>query len=209
MPAAMSPLTVYAPLTRVYCPDTPFPIVMAHIRLAVSEFCMNTRLWRETVTQNVSGNPHDITTADGVEIHQIERCEFDGRRLAPVMDHDVEPNDRTTFGTPRCFSQTRPDQIAVYPFTGGTYSLTLILKLSAVGAEGVANEGPTFIAQHYAEAISRGAAARILMIPGQPWSDGAAAQMHRIEFDRLTAGAAQTATVGQQGAALRTKPMWM
>ena len=71
------------------------------------------------------------------------------------------------------------------------------------------NVVPEFMLIQHAEKLAWGALARILAIPRQPFSDGAAAEVYRARFTEACANL-QSATIrGQQRAPMRTKPMWM
>lgn len=185
------------------CPE---PVASAGIRAAAIEFCERTRLWRDsdkiTLTE---ANCNVIAVPYGAVLHEIESARFNGLPLEPVslswLDDEIVDWRNKTASAGKWITQTEPDTLAVIPACDGTLDLSLILKPS-----NEAETLPDFMINAHARALSDGALAEILTIPGQPFYNPDLAMFHsnrfRAELDRLF----NASIKGQQRATTRTKP---
>src|SRR5471032_2344557 len=116
----MNTVDLDAFLTKVlpYAPGCPEPTAFEHIRDAAAEFCEETKLWRFEQEFTLGDDPNFCATPTDAVIHDIERCDFNGRRLLPAgvewLD-DRYPTWRSDTnlwtGQPQWFTQTEPDTI--------------------------------------------------------------------------------------------------
>lgn len=196
-------------LTKVlpFAPGCPEPTAIEHIRNAAIEFCEETRLWRFEDTFDVGNDPNVVCVPHGAVIQDIERCDFEGRKLEPVgigwLDEHYPRwrSDEFNMGAePRYFTQMFPDTVRVVPSKQGRVKVWLRLK-PAEDAEQV----PDFIATQHRNMIGWGALASILMLPNQTFSDPNRAAYFQARFDQSLGRKSKLKATGQQRAPIRTK----
>lgn len=200
-------------LTKVlpFAPGCPEPTAFEHIRNAAMEFCEETKLWRAEDTFDVGDDPNVMCVPQGAVIHEIERCDFNGKRLEPAsvgfLD-DTHPDWRSDEfrldGVPRFFTQVCPDTVRVVPHQQGRLKVFLRLK-PAEDAEQL----PDFIATQHRSLIGWGALASILMVPGQPFTDPSRAVYFQAKFDQALGRKSKLQAAGQQRAPIRTKASFL
>jgi hypothetical protein len=190
------------------CPGVPEPVAFEHIRNAAIEFCEETKLWRYEDTFELTGEPEFVCVPAGAVIHDIERVDFNGRKLTPAtvgwLD-DTRPDWRSDAnlltGEPDCFTQTQPDTIRLVPLPStGTAKVYLRLKPSED-----ADQLPDFIASQHRALIGWGAVAGILMLPNQTFSDPNRATYYQGRFDAGLGRSSKRQAAGQQRGRIRMK----
>lgn len=196
-------------LTKVlpFAPGCPEPTAFEHIRNAAMEFCEETKLWRFEDTFEVGDDPNVVCVPQGAVIHEIERCDFNGKRLEPVgigwLDEhhpDWRSDEFRLDGVPRYFTQVCPDTVRVVPHQHGRLKVWLRLKPSEE-----ADQLPDFIAAQHRNLIGWGALAGILMLPNQTFSDPNRATYFQGKFDQGIGRKSKLQATGQQRAPIRTK----
>lgn len=203
----MTDLEDFLPKVLPFAPGCPEPTAFEHIRNAAMEFCEETKLWRAEDTFDVGDDPNVVCTPQGAVIHQIERCDFDGKRLDPagigwLDEHhpDWRSDEFKLEGRPQYFTQICPDTVRVVPHQQGRLKVWLRLKPSED-----ADQLPDFIAAQHRNLIGWGALAGILMLPNQPFSDPNRATYFQGKFDQALGRKSKLQATGQQRAPIRTK----
>ena len=202
----MSALDDFLTKVRPWAPGVPDPVAYDAIRSAAIEFCERTRLWRYEDTYPVSASDAgEIFAPVGAVLHDIEAVEFDGRKLRPITTVDLDakvPRWRTdpVIGLPEWYTQIEQNAIRIVPPQDGEVYVCLRLK-----PDPAANDIPDFIAREYREVIGWGALGRLLMIPGQSYSNPDMAQYYKSLFDQKIDRLSTKGTTGQQNAPKRTK----
>lgn len=207
----MTDIEEFLPKVLPYAPGCPEPTAIEHLRNAAIEFCEETKLWRFDDTLETGDDPNVVCTPSGAVIHQIERCDFNGKRLEPAsvgfLD-DAHPDWRSDEfrldGVPRFFTQVCPDTVRVVPHQQGRLKVFLRLK-PAEDAEQL----PDFIATQHRSLIGWGALASILMVPGQPFTDPSRAVYFQAKFDQALGRKSKLQAAGQQRAPIRTKASFL
>jgi|SaaInl25SG_5_DNA_1037380.scaffolds.fasta_scaffold00196_12 hypothetical protein len=181
MTAPTIPISVFDSFVLPFAQQAPRPLVSKFVRLAAIEFCERTRCWREIVTVNVTDQNAAIVAPDHASIHEIEEATFDGRPLTPTQFTDTTLMERQEEGHPRYITQTHPNTVALIPFEAGSLTLSLFLKpRSETQMRSLVVSGqtvdrydvvPEFMFNQYAQKIADGALARLLMVPGQAFSN--------------------------------------
>lgn len=198
-------------LTKVlpFAPGCPEPTAFEHLRNAAQDFCETTRLWRFEDTFDLGDDPNVMCTPTDAVIHEIERCDFNGRRLDPAsLDwlDDRYPRWRSETdewtGAPQWFTQIDRGTVRVVPrpLESGKVKVWLRLKPSD-DAETL----PDFIANEYSTLIGWGAIASILMLPNQTFSAPDRAVYFQGKFDQGIGRNQKQGTSGQQRAPIRVK----
>lgn len=190
-----------------YAPGCPEPVALEHIRNAAIEFCEETKLWRFDDAFDLGEEPNLMCTPQGAVIHQIERCDFDGRTLEPraidwLDQHCPEwRSEKPLAGQPQYFTQIHPNTIRVVPHQPGRVKVWLRLKPSED-----ADQIPSFIAAEHKSVIGWGALSEILLLPGQPFTSLDAAALFRTRFNAALGRTSKRQSTGQQRAPIRTVP---
>ncbi|MCA1490086.1 hypothetical protein I6F11_04030 [Ensifer sp. NBAIM29] len=195
----------FLPQVLLYAPNCSDLVAYRFIREAARELCQRTNAWRESDEVTVSTPDCEaVSTISDADIHLIQRAELDGIKLTPTtvawLD-DNRPGWETSSdeeAQARWITQVRPDTVTVYPRVSGSLTTRLVLKpsLSALTL-------PRFLLDQWGTEIGKGAAGRILLLPGN--ENAAFGQALISEFNARLDTEAIRATKGQQGARLRTK----
>jgi hypothetical protein len=192
MTAPTAPISLFDSFVVPYAQKAPIPLVRKFVRLAAIEFCERTRCWREIVTVNVDAQNAAIVAPSHAAIHEIEEATFDGRPLQPTQFTDTTLLERQEDGHPRYITQTHPNAVALIPFEAGSLTLSLFLKprsetqmktdiMSGQTVDRL-DVVPEFMFSQYAQKIADGALARLLMVPGQPFSNPSEGMRRELLF---------------------------
>lgn len=204
----MSAIDKFLPDVRPFAPGVPDVTAYKHIRLAAIEFCERTRLWRFEDSYTVTPSDcEQILTPAGSVLHDIENVSFDGRDLRRVGTRDLDrlrpgwsAEDVTITAMPEFVTQIDQGTIRIVPADTGTLYLRLRLKPSQD-----AMDLPDFLAAEYRECIGWGALGRLLMIPGQSYTNPDLAAFYMQRFSVKVDSLITKGTNGQQNAVKRTR----
>lgn len=206
---AMVDIDAFLPRVMTYAPWAAELRAIRVLRDVARDFCEATRIWRETDTITVE-TPESTAISDaGYAIVEIERADIDGTKLVPVtiawLDHEeTDWRSITEDAAPAKYvAQLGPDTVTVVPYATGELTLQLIVEPSIT-----ATTVPAFLLHHHADAIGRGAAGRLLNIPGDNANPALAADLTG-QYERWKAAAKFTTAKGQQRAPLRTRARFM
>lgn len=209
-----SPIEAFVPLAEKHCPGAPHPVVREAIRAAAAEWCVRTRCWRWRAAVSFATDTVAPPLPAGAVISEIERALVEREELEPTPWAEM-PLAET--GAPKRVSMADPTQVTISPFIACTVDLHLFLRPPE--AMSVADPGaapgaprtdrlPTFLLQQAGEAIGRGAAARVLEIADQVFSNPERAAMNRELFERAMNARFREHARGRQRARLRTTVNW-
>lgn len=166
----------------IYAEQLPIALIRYHIREAARDFCQKTLILRETLTaQSIIQGVRDYTlTAStdtaivkAIEVEVQETNNEDRQRIEPFPEEALDRDKagwRVQGTTDRYFYQRVPEVLSLSwtpeaTFTNGLF-VVVALKPSAA-----ATQGHDYLYNHWHEAIEAGALARILSVPGQPWTN--------------------------------------
>ncbi len=207
-------LSKFLPHVRQYAPSVPNPVALDHLRIAANIFCTKTRCWREIVTVSITDKPVGITPSNTV-IVAIDQVKMGGRTLSAMSFDDIdldEFDDLTIASQATHFSQIHENEITVFPLVAGDVKILLYLapvagsEFGAAGAlQDEQNKVPDFLFNNYSPDIAAGALARILLLPGQTFTDPAMAGVHMANFNAGINRAKITKARGQGRKRLLTK----
>lgn len=202
----MSALDNFLTKVRPWAPGVSDAVAYDAIRSAAIEFCERTRLWRYEDTYPISAtDTGEIFAPVGAVMHDIEAIEFDGRKLRPITTVDLDekvPRWRTesVTGLPEWYTQVEQNAIRIVPPQDGNIYICARLK-----PDQQTTELPDFLEREYREVIGWGALGRLLMIPGQSFSNPDMAQYYKSMFEQKIDRLSTKGTTGQQNAPKRTK----
>jgi hypothetical protein len=203
----MSSIDSFLPEVRPYAPGVPDSTAYKNIRMAAIEFCERTRLWKFEDEYAVKADDcGQISTLAGSVLHDIELVLFNGVELEPKATRDVDALARgwrtgeLGTGLPQYVTQIEQNAIRIVPAMDGTLYLCLRLKPAQD-----ANILPDFLGSEYREVIGWGALGRILMVPGQPYTNPDMAAFFMGRFNSKIDSLSTKGTKGQQNAPKRTR----
>lgn len=206
----MKDIAEFLPHIYQYAPGCSAPTAYFGIRQAAIDFCERTRLWRYEDDFDIPGNDVEgITTPYGSVLHEIELIQFGGENLTPKTTAWLDEHCRgwranEMAGQPCYVVQTEPNTLRVVPWQAGHINLFLWLKPAQD-----ATDLPDFIVDQYRETIAHGALARILAMPGQPFTNEALAASFGALFGGKLDALMRASSRGQQRGRTRTRAHFM
>lgn len=189
--------------------DPSDPVTEYAIKRAVIDFCALSWVWKhlpDPIDVTAGEATYDLEPLPATDIVAVMAAKHNNVPLDPKgldwLNREI-PGWRTTRHTPKYFTQVDTEQIilAAVPeatIVGGL-SLTLALQPSQ-NSTGF----PKWIANQYLYALADGAIARLMLMPGKPWTDLVNGQDHRTKFDNAIANARAHAVSALGRAATRT-----
>ncbi|GLQ09250.1 hypothetical protein GCM10007913_11820 [Devosia yakushimensis] len=207
----MRDLDELLPKVMPLAPSCPEPVALRYLRNAAREFCATTKLWREWDTVVLTAPEFQaLPTIPDARIIEIEEGRIDGgpkiepRTVLWLDDHYPGWADETEAGPARFITQIQPNTISVYPRQAGTLKARLVLQPSDT-----ALEIPDFLIEDHGEALGRGAAGRILLLPSTEYTNPQLGAAYVAEWQGILDRWQTKARKGQQGARLRTKGSYL
>lgn len=125
--------------------------------------------------------------------------------LSPDEVAETMPDWKTRTGTPLYIVQERPDEYWVVPAPTATMTGALRLKIAVAPTE-TATGCEDVVRAHWRDAIASGAKARLLAMPGKPWSNPGLAAYHLGVYEEAVGSGAIGALRSPARGRLATKP---
>lgn len=201
----------FLPDILVYAPECPDVLARRCLRDAATTFCERTRAWRQVDDFTVTGDQIDIVAIyPDAAIYEIERVWFrianDPPVTPPAIDKgqftELEPvayeeypwfADADAEGSPRYYTQTTWNTLQVLPRSAGVLKISAFLKPTP-GALMLAD----VLWEQFHQAMTDGALARIMALPGQAFTNPAMATAFNGAFAEALDRNFQANIVGQQ-----------
>lgn len=196
----------FGPYVMPYVIGCPDPLMELHVKLAAIKFCTETKCWSKRL---------DAFETDGTALLEIDATSDNARILDfdvvevngvdwPLLDADAGAMQAQADATKAfCFADDM-SAINVYPLQ--VSGVPVVVRAQLVPAM-----SSTYIArelEHYAEAISFGAVASIMRIPGQTFSSSASQDFESMFRDRIRSESSRLAR-GQIAVTERVIPSFM
>jgi hypothetical protein len=200
------------PRVQEQAPNTPEPMAIRHLRDAAIEFCRRTRIWRckDSFKIKATADCIDLCPVKGAQIMEITGASFHNEDESvfgleairkDLLDRE-HPGWENGPGTPTWITQANPETVSIaYPATG-TLKLNLVLLPAANAVE-----LPDFLVDTYAKELASGAAAEILLRPGDAYNPDLAAPLAQRFGERLDHFQHKVGK-GEQKAPYRSRPRW-
>lgn len=192
---------------KQYAAGAADPKIDFALRQAAIDFCQRTKTWRyEDDFQVTDSDAEQIITPNGSVLLDLELVQFDGCDLIPktpawLDDHAhgwrTNCNDS---GPSKYVTQTEMNTIRLVPYADGHVNIYAWLKPSQD-----CEDLPDYLGNQYRETIAHGALARLLMMPGMPFSNPNLAGMFITLFNNALDSSQNKGITGQQRARVRTK----
>lgn len=214
------PCTDFLHLVLFECEACPDPVAAYMIRQAAITFAEVSKTWRHTGSMAIASNNETIVAPDHTAIHTIEEATLNGQKLTPVAFLASEPTQLTGLsptGAAAEITQVEPDKVQLNPFQTGTLRFSLTLKPTRARLLGTFPGDPlrdahdvlpAYMFSQHAQTIARGALAKILMLPNQPFTNPQTAMGYNAAFMAACSDAQNDARMGQQRAPRRNRIDW-
>ena len=173
---------------REVMPDVagcPIRVAENAIRNAAIEFCNNSRVWRDSVTDVpiVQGtSEYTLVPPTDSEIISTYYAKFSDSNIPlPTIpeQHLARGRQNPTQQKPKWFHAGSPPVIELFWVPDAAYTLEVKAILKPTKASTL---GPDFLYNDWLEEISHGAKARLKSMSGRIWSDKTSVKFHRREF---------------------------
>ena len=184
------PFTSYLPEVLPMVQGCADVIALNAIRNSVIEFCTGSLYWNEVqtpVTLDAADFPYPLDFPTGAQAIMALGISMDGQPLGTTTQDELDNkvlNWRASMGTPRVYFQYNPNEIGVYP-APATATTNVYTMRVALAPSRSADDAIDFIHAKHLETIAAGALARLLQIPGVPWTNEAQAAHFRSFFNTM------------------------
>ena len=191
--------------------DPSDPVTENAIKRAVIEFCRESWIWRFLPDpQNVRSGllEYDLEPPSCADIAAVIDVEYNKVPLTPkslVWLNKEIPGWRTTRAAVKHYTQIDTEQLILAPLPADNITNGLAMTLALQPSQSAACF-PKWIANQYIYPIAEGAVAKLMLMPGKPWTDLATGQDHRIRFEQAFNDAREAAVSALGRAAVRTSP---
>jgi len=195
MSALTSVVELY-PLLLPELPNCPTPLLLQVLQQTIRDFCVQSDLWRETLTMNVVADQADYTLAPTDTSSQVQR-------VVSVSISDVEQLQRYITFNPTNSEITLDDDII--PTAAETNGLDVVISL----CPHIGYPTTTFNAgmlNRWAEAFCMGAKARLMLMPQKDWSNGQLGMMYNQQFLTQVALARREVWTGYKNGTMSVAP---
>lgn len=199
----------FYPDVLIHVPAAPDPLIDQELRRAASEYFRRTRAWVEwlpSITTDAATRTYGLDIPAGATVVALERAALDGTPI-DILIWRESPTDpeAAASGVLGIGSRDRMDiTIEKTPADGQALSVQVSLMPSRT-ATGL----PDHLFEQHADAIRAGALSRLLLLPGQPYSNPAMAAVHRQTYEVELASAAVHAYRGETNITPRRRPTWI
>jgi hypothetical protein len=156
--------------------DPSTPLAIAAIQEKATELCVRTRCWQLAADpQDIEANvaEYDISPPSGATVASILGVSIGTIRLMPLtlsQASDVRPDWRSWTGTPRFFIQTDFSSVTLIPMPQASKKDALAMEL-ALAPSASSSSAPEWLMTRYRKIIADGALAKLMLMPGKPFSD--------------------------------------
>lgn len=189
--------------------DPSDPVTEYAIKRAVIEFCAQSWAWKhlqDPVDVEAGELNYQLEPPAGAEVVAVMNAEIDG---VPIDDKSVEwlnanrPDWRSQANRPKFYTQTDTEQLILAPVPDANITGGLVITLACQPSQ-AATGFPRWLANQYRYTIADGASARLMLMPGKPWTDLPNGTARLISFTQDINNARARAAMGLSRAPIRT-----
>lgn len=206
--------TLYTAMVSEVLPDVPGcpNIAMVNaLRTMAIEFCQRSLCWRyEHPSQTAAAGigDYEFQVPPETVVAKLMSIWHNGVLLTPKSHDglaDMYSGWLTEEGTPRYVTQFNEREFRPVPMPditlGNAFSLIVALKPTR-DSTGI----DTTIYEEHLDTLACGAKARLMEVPGKPWTNVTLSQYHRGKFEAGVLSAMNRVAMGYGRASLRVKP---
>jgi hypothetical protein len=176
----------YLPEVMLDVPGCPDSVAINAVKQAAIEFCNQSRIWREQLTDlsTAQGTPDyslvGLVPADSevLAVHKVQHDDLSKPLSTIAKQHLDRYRLTSTEEKPYYFNGDDPMTLRLYPTPDAVYTLLVWASLKPTRAS---TEGPEFLYNNWLEPIAHGAKARLKAM-SRPWADKNMIKFHRREF---------------------------
>ena len=202
----MATWSSFYPYTAIYTAGLPNPVIDEHIRMACIDFCTRAMVDRQTLTSvpTVAAQKlYSFPITAEQNLVQLVSATLAGVDLPLTSPEELGADGQTPHGEPAIFATNRKQfWLTQLPTQAGVpvvCSVTLTPSLTATGVTDA-------IFDIHAQAISQGALASLLLLPGDTANPGLSDRMSG-KFEQAITDAAFSPNRAFNRAVLRVKPI--
>lgn len=200
--------TLY-PWVLPYVLGCPNPTVDRALCDAMREFCTAAPVWVEwsdDVPASGTTQRFDFDVPTGAELVKARRCVVDGQDygVRSIADLPLDWQDEDATDPDECLVQIDNTEFLLVPKPSAGHVIRVEVVLKPTIA---ATTFPDELLNRYGEAIAAGAKCRLLMVPGQAWTNPKLAEMCSSQFATAKHSAANQ-SFRQRNAAERRVKKW-
>lgn len=196
-------------------PGVPNVQAAHELRRAAQVFFEQSKAWKvieparpvTAGTVSISAAPSDAQQ----ELSEVLSVKYDGKSLNVETMESIEaaygPDWGSHTGTPVAYFQLTPGEITFYP-TPADDAITGVVLTLVVKPSDAATGLPDDMAVKYRDAMHVGAKARLMLIPGKPWSNPADGVGYGAAFDSMCGTANSQAAKSFGRARIASRPKW-
>ena len=183
-------LTAFHPFVATEVIGCPIPLIDQALVVMAIEYCRETKCWTETQEPILLVNDvreYELDVPADAYVQTVRDVWVGSRRLLPVTMaglQEVMPDWMTAQGSePSHYNMAGElPLLRVYPTPVAVTGLAMVVRATYV-PKMTAKTLPDFLGQRHLDAITSGAKARLLAMPGVDWSNPNLAAYHRGNFD--------------------------
>lgn len=192
------------------CEGVPQVMALHAIRNAAIELCEESLIHRAVIDMagaDLTSGSLTVIPGAGMRVVRIMGAMFNGRALIPTntdeLDRALYPSDwRTMQGETTHYVCYAPDVIGVFRLP----ETTADMRIDAVVAPSMDSvEYDEAIISRFRQGIADGAIARLMLIPGKPWSNPQQSRLHAQLFSAAKADARVAANLSNTRDTLRVE----
>lgn len=184
-------LTAFHPFVATEVIGCPDPTINQALLLTAIEFCRETKAWteiQEPIPLEGGAFEYEMDAPTGALVQTVRDVWIGSRRLTPITMaglQNVMPDWATAQGSePSHYSMAGElPLLRVYPIPANTTGQALVVRASYVPKTN-ATTLPDFLGQRHIEGVASGAKARLMAMPGTPWSNPELASYYRAMYDQ-------------------------
>lgn len=188
--------------------DPSDPVTEQAIKRAVIEFCRESWIWQFFPdAQNVRSGvaDYDIEPPSGADVVTVVDVEYNRVPLTPKsvawLNKEI-PGWRTTGAAVKHYTQIDTEQLILAPLPAENITNGLVMTVALQPSQS-ATSFPKWIANQFIYQIADGAIAKLMLMPGKPWTDLVNGQDHRTRFEQSFNDAREAAVSALGRAAVR------
>jgi len=185
-------------------------LVDQEILSVCNDFCMRTRLWRETTTLDVveGDATYVVTPASTALFMEVRYAEYNGKKLDvfTVEQIDSDPTFegwRTKTGEPEAVVVVDEDEVLLYPIPNADLASGLVIE-SIMATAPDATQVPNFLVTRHHDTIAAGVKANLMAMGKKPWTDRDMSQKYAADYEGGVSKAAWRQALGRTRMPART-----
>lgn len=166
----------------------PYPLIVAMINMAAREFCLQSSCWNEYEDIPLAADKSDYepSTPNGAQVRFVKSILINNREILPASEDKVLYYMRSAFsavGSPLYYYMLNDMAFRVLPKPTLMDAGQIMRVRTVFVPKFNATVFDANLIERYAETLIAGAKARLMEMPGKPWSNPGLAGYNKGLFD--------------------------